>query len=1112
MRAYHNSRDIRYRSPYGALELGKQVKLSLDVFDGEGAECLCRLWVDGVGERLIPMEGAAVEDGVRYTCAFAPERPALVWYSFILRREGREWRYGAREGSVGGEGRLYDWEPPSFQITVYRRRALPDWYRNSVVYQIFPDRFARGEDWRRRADSALSQPRQGPGRVLREDWDAHPRYDKDEAGRIVNWDFYGGTLSGIREKLPYLRDMGITALYLNPIFEAASNHRYDTGDYTKIDALLGDEADFAALCREAREQGIRVILDGVFNHTGCDSKYFNRYGNYPDAGAWQGERSPYRSWFRFREDGSYDCWWGVDDLPDVNEDEPAYRDFICEGADSVVRRWLRLGASGWRLDVADELPDDFIADIKRAALAESDEALVIGEVWEDASHKVSYSQLRRYFLGDELDSVMNYPLRDGLLGFALGNVSGPELTERLESLRENYPPEAFYGALNLLGSHDRPRLLTVLGEGPAEGSLSEEARWAHRLEGWQRELAQRRLWLLTLCQMTLPGVPCVYYGDEAGAEGYSDPFNRDPFPWGREDEDTQTIYRNAISLRRTLDRLFVSGGLELLKLEEDDLFGFVRRQGEESAVVLINRSGHQTHTAALPGLGENPAELVSGLRVEKRDGQFSLTLPPMGSAVVYFPGHERAGAPMPRGTGVLCHITSLPREDGPGTLGEKAKAFVDILAEGGCRYWQLLPVNPTDGNGSPYAGVSAFAGNTALIDTGDQTLDEMFRGFDPGEDYRAFCREYEGWLTPYVLFMAIRELHAGRRWQEWPEEYRRYDPALEERPELARGVAYHRFCQYEFDRQWRALKAYAGEKGILLVGDMPMYVSEDSADVWAEPHQFLLDGAGEKTDCAGVPPDYFAKEGQLWGNPLYNWKGMEMDGYHWWLRRMERAFSLYDYVRLDHFRGFEGYWAVPAGKKAVDGRWMPGPGARLFEAARAKFGPLPILAEDLGVITPGVRGLLARCGFPGMDVLQFYDGDPREDYAPPAGKVAYTGTHDNQTLVGWCANRYARRPMEEGAAPGVAQPEPGEAGSGLSTDPAAVAEELIGRALGCGADVVILPLQDVLGLDDDARMNTPGTVEGNWRWQASAADFARCGEALSRIRKERPGPQCEKEG
>jgi len=1060
MRAFHDSRKAEYRSPYGAVEAGGAVSLSLDVFEAPEAACECRVWVDGKGERLVPMERTPLAGGARFVCALPLPEPELVWYSFIIRTPEGTSRYGARQGRTGGEGAQYQWEPPSFQITVYERRAAPDWYKRGIVYQIFPDRFRRGPDFRERAAEALKTPRKGPARAFCEDWYAVPRYEKDAAGRVTRWDFYGGTLSGVREKLPYLRELGVTALYFNPIFEAASSHRYDTGDYEKLDAMLGGPGEFERLCREADEQGMSVILDGVFNHTGCDSRYFNKYGNYPGTGAFQSETSPYRRWYKF-SGGRYGSWWGVDDLPDADENEPSYRNFIC-GPDGVVRRWLRAGAKGWRLDVADELPDDFIADIRRAVLETRPDGLLLGEVWEDASNKISYGKLRRYLLGSELDSVMDYPLRRAVVGFLTGGMTAPEVCETLDSLRENYPPEAYRSALNLLGSHDRPRILTVLGGAPDEKTLSEDARASFRLSEEARGLAKGRLWLAELMQMTLPGVPCVYYGDEAGMEGYSDPFNRAGFPWGREDADAGEMLRNAVSLRKTLP-LFVSGSMETFSCG-DDVFGFLRREGDEAAAVLVNRSLSGTRRASVPLCGEACDELVGGVRLAPAGGSVSLELRPLGSAVVYFHKKARLAKPMPRGAGVLCPVTALPNPDGPGNVGAPARKFLDFLAGTKQRYWQILPVNPTDEYGSPYAGASAFAGNVSLLDTGGKTLRELYKEFTPDKAFTDFRAENAEWLAPYALFSAIRD-RTGGPWRTWPAKYRTYSPALADAPELAEGAAFHEFCQFEFMRQWDALRACAREKGILIIGDMPMYVSADSADAWAEPRYFALDEAGGVAACAGVPPDYFARDGQLWGNPVFDWDALRTDGYSWWLRRLARAFRLYDYVRLDHFRGFEAYWAVPAGKKAVEGRWVPGPGAELFETAAERFGPLPVIAEDLGRITPGVRALIARCGFPGMDVLQFADGDVREAYEPPAGKIAYTGTHDNQTLAGWCRDRF----------PDCA--------------PADMAARLMLRVLRSGADVAVLPLPDVLGLGDEARINTPGTAGKNWQWQASRRDF-----------------------
>ena len=1069
MRAYHNTRQADYRTPFGAVPVGTRVELSIDVFDDWGASCVCRTWVDEKGETLIPMERLDREDRVRFTCQVTMDEPDLIWYSFLLYgSDGSVRRLGAQQGRVGGEGCLYDWEPPSFQLTVYRPRPLPTWYRTAVVYQIFPDRYRRGPDWETLTQQALKTQRKGPARRLCPDWERTPTYEKGPDGRVTAWDFYGGTLSGIREKLDHLRELGVTALYLNPIFEAASNHRYDTGDYEKVDAMLGGEAAFRELAQAAEQAGISLILDGVFNHTGCDSRYFNKYGNYDTVGAWQSPDSPYRDWYRFDDSpAGYDCWWGVDDLPCLEESAPGYQELIYGGKDSVVRKWLRAGAKGWRLDVADELPDDCIEGIK-AAVTETlgADGLLLGEVWEDASHKVSYSKLRRYLLGDELDGVMNYPLRDAVHGFLLGKCTAEDLQETLTSLWENYPREAFYGALNLMGSHDRPRLLTLMGEAPDPAALTEEERRDYRLPDDKRGLAKGRVWLMTLLQMTLPGVPCVYYGDDAGLEGFADPYNRGTFPWGREDKDLETIYRNAISLRK-LSPVFTDGTFTPLSWGAE-VFGFLRDDGKDRCAVAVNRSLSQSCTVILPADGREGVDLVGGRAVTLReDGTAELTLWPMGSAVVFFrDDRPRLAAPMPRGAGVLCHITSLPNRDGPGNIGAPARAFIDFLAQGGQKYWQILPLNPTDEHGSPYAGASAFAANPALLPESEAELRVLYRSFQGGQDYKCFCEKNRSWLIPYTRFTALRKKHGGKAWQDWPRQDRNCAPEEITDGTVLAEADFLAFCQYHFHVLWTQLRAYAREKGVFIIGDLPMYVSVDSADVWAERDLFTVDADGHSRQCAGVPPDYFAKEGQLWGNPLYDWDRMKSDGYDWWMRRLARVFDLYDYVRLDHFRGFESYWAVPAGEKATQGRWRFGPGMDLFQRAKERFGPLPVLAEDLGSLTPAVRGLVERCGFPGTDVVQFYDGDPLQGYEPPLGKIAYTGTHDNQTLVGWCGDRY----------PGL--------------DPLETAETLMRTVMDSRAEVVILPLQDVLGLGDEARMNTPGTTGKNWAWQAENLEGA----------------------
>ena len=1036
-----------------------------------------RVWTDERGEELLPMEGACEDDHVHYSVSYTPAQTGVVWYSFDLAAsDGATWRYGAREGWTTGEGDFAYGNPPSFQLTVYvPRQTQPDWYKNGIVYQVFPDRFARGADWRERAEKALAAHREGPARVLVEDWDTPPAYKKSEDGDILEWDFYGGTLRGVREKLDYLADLGVTVIYLNPIFEAASNHRYDTADYLRIDPMLGDEEEFCALAREAAERGISIMLDGVFNHCGQDSRYFNRYGNYPEPGAWQGDESPYRDWFFFNEDGTYDGWWGNPDLPDVNEKSPEYRELIC-GQDGVVRKWLRAGARGWRLDVADELSDSFIEDIKAAMVAERPDGALVGEVWEDASNKMAYGKLRQYFEGTELDGTMNYPLRTALLAFVRNQIGAPEMAARLEQLRENYPRDAFFSCLNLLGSHDRERLFTMLGDAPDPDTLSDEECAAFRLDEGHASLAMSRLWLTVLLQMTLPGVPCVYYGDERGMEGFRDPYNRAAFPWDGGRMDCATVFRNAIAVRKALPVL-TTGDFEPFA-DGENVFGFWRRgEDGECVCVLANASLHDAHTVRVPMAGEAVSDVVSGTVPAVVDGCAEAFLWPLGTAVLHFHKQRRLQEPLEPGMGVLCHVTSLPNEGRPGTLGAPARRFVDWLAECGQTYWQVLPVNPADGYGSPYAGLAAFAGNTCLLEKDPEDVLAELKDADDDPDYQAFLEKNKYWLTPYATFRAIKDLLGEGPWQEWPDAYARFSPGLARRVELADGVDRHRKLQYEFQREWDDLKAYANERGVKIVGDMPMYVSGDSADVWAERDIFELDEHGYAQVQAGCPGDGFDPEGQLWGNPTYRWDVLAARGYDWWLARLQRAVETYDYVRLDHFIGFSSYYKIPKGKRPVEGAYAFGPGLDLFRAAYEKLGPLPFIAEDLGVITPAVRALIAETGIPGMDIVQFSDGDVREGYEPKPGTVTFTGTHDNQTLLGFCQSRF-----------------------GLEGEEAAqMADRIAASVLGSKNDVAIMPLQDVLELGDEARMNVPGVAEGNWSWRAEEQDVLLATERLKEL-------------
>lgn len=1054
----HDSQSEKYRWPQGARPCGSCVRLRISA--PEGANCTLRLWTEK-GEEKLPMRlRGYMDDAFLYEITLSlPEEPVILWYTFLVDADGEMLWYGNNPEGLGGEGQVSPHLPPSFQITVYDRAyTVPSWMHDGVMYQIFVDRFCDG-------GAPLLDKK--PGLVTHASWDEKPNeYSNAPLGSNLGHDFFGGNLAGVIQKLPYLRKLGVTVLYLNPIFDAQSNHKYDTGDYTRVDPTFGTNEDFVRLCRAARANGIRVMLDGVFSHTGDNSVYFNRYGLYDSVGAYQSKDSPYASWYRFRDyPEEYDCWWGVKTLPEVDENCRSYRDFIIYNEDSVVAQWIARGASGWRLDVADELPDDFICELRARVKLENPEAAVLGEVWEDASNKMAYDKLRQYFEGTELDGTMNYPLRTALLAFVRNQIGAPEMVARLEQLRENYPRDAFFSCLNLLGSHDRERLFTMLGDAPDPDTLSEEECAAFRLDEGHASLAMSRLWLTVLLQMTLPGVPCVYYGDERGMEGFRDPYNRAAFPWDGGRMDCATVFRNAIAVRKALPVL-TAGDFEPFA-DGEDVFGFWRRgEDGECVCVLANASLHDAHTVRVPMAGEAVSDVVSGAAPAVVDGCAEAFLWPLGTAVLHFHKQRRLQEPLEPGMGVLCHVTSLPNEGGPGTLGAPARRFVDWLAECGQTYWQVLPVNPADGYGSPYAGLAAFAGNTCLLEKDPEDVLAELKDADDDPDYQAFLEKNKYWLTPYATFRAIKDLLGEGPWQEWPDAYARFSPGLARRVELADGVDRHRKLQYEFQREWDELRAYANARGIKIVGDMPMYVSGDSSDVWAERDIFELDERGYAQVQAGCPGDGFDPEGQLRGNPTYRWDVLAARGYDWWLARLERAVKTYDYVRLDHFIGFSSYYKIAKGKPAREGSFSFGPGLDLFRAAYQKLGPLPFIAEDLGVITPAVRALIAETGIPGMDIVQFSDGDVREGYEPKPDTVTFTGTHDNQTLLGFCQSRFGLEGQEA----------------------TQMADRIAASVLASKNDVAIMPLQDVLGLDDAARMNVPGVAEGNWSWQAAWED------------------------
>ncbi len=603
--------------PFGAVPLGAPVTLHVRPEGREGfVRCALLLRAEFAGEEREWELQAEGWDGERqrFSLTFpAPETPELCWYAFRLTRADGSVRYLDASGWA-------DQPQHRWQMTVYDAASpTPGWFGEGLTYQIFPDRFCRS-----RLPDMAEMP---AGRRLHENWEDIPDYLPDGDGEYCR-DFFGGDLAGIRGKLPYLRELGVETLYLCPIFEASSNHRYNTGDYRRIDPMLGTEEDFRALCQEAHALGIRVILDGVFNHNGRDSRYFNADGRYDTLGAAQSQDSPYYPWFHFHPwPTDYDAWWGIRDLPAVNEDAPSYRDFIFGGEDSVIRHWLRAGADGWRLDVADELPDDFIAGIRQAMDETKPGCLLLGEVWEDGSNKIAYSQRRRYLLGGETHCLMNYPFRTAALCYLRGG-DAAEFRESMETIRENYPAPAFLSAMNFLGTHDTPRVLSLLGEGQAPAEKAERA--VYRLDPEEERLGKERWKLASALLYAFPGSPMLFYGDEAGLQGLEDPFCRGGYPWGREDGDLLAWFRllGRVRKRPSLRR----GDLTWLHAQ-GPLLAF-RRQAEGETTAAAFNTGDADETLTLPWEGREALDLLTGQRFAAWEGRIALRLPARGAVLL----------------------------------------------------------------------------------------------------------------------------------------------------------------------------------------------------------------------------------------------------------------------------------------------------------------------------------------------------------------------------------------------------------------------------------------------------------------------------------------------
>lgn len=553
---YYNSRDIRCKQPFGAVAAGNSVSFSIGLAD----EPVYLLFKKDGDDEFTRVAMQNVKNS--HTVELPFNEPGLYFYCFESAGQ-----YIVL--SHGGEGTYSTLPEPCFQLTVYDSFETPDRFKGGVMYQIFPDSFNKS-----------GKPKTGvPADRAFAPLDEIPEYLPDQNGRYSNR-YYGGDLAGITEKLPYLSSLGVTILYLNPIFEAHSNHRYNTADYMKIDPLLGSLADFKRLCSEAAKRGISVILDGVFSHTGDDSVYFDRYGRYGGNGAFHNKSSRFYKWYKF-SGGKYDAWWDIPTLPEVNELDPGFTEFIC-GKGGVIDYWLSNGASGFRLDVADELPDAFIADI-RTSVKRHDGCLLIGEVWEDASNKISYGERRTYLHGHELDSVMNYPFKKAIIDF-LKTADAAAFAESIMTVVENYPKPTLDVLMNLLSTHDTPRIINALAANEPALKADKRNYLMPRNEFLRGVELLKQAFLLAF---TLPGFPSIYYGDEIAMQGFGDPFCRAYYRWGDPPADLSGLISELSALRRSSEA-FKDGSCTFLRAEKGAVV-FVREKGAHTALIALNR-------------------------------------------------------------------------------------------------------------------------------------------------------------------------------------------------------------------------------------------------------------------------------------------------------------------------------------------------------------------------------------------------------------------------------------------------------------------------------------------------------------------------------------------
>ena len=576
MRILFDSKQLQYKTPFGTLVPDQICTLNIHIpssVQAKNVTCVLNN-ENGVNAQIIPMTFQMRKGPYDvFRGSFSIPYTGLYFYFFSIEHASgsfRLFKQGDDTNMEAGDLWQVSCVPADFKT--------PDWAKGATIYQVFPDRFYK-------SGKVDLTGKLGPYTV-HPYWQEEVDWRPTPEGHVLNNDFFGGNFKGITEKMDYIASMGATILYLNPISKSFSSHRYDTGDYKVPDPMLGTLEDFKEMVEAAHKHGIKVILDGVYSHTGSDSLYFNKKGTFDGVGAYQSKESPYHNWFTFYNwPDSYHSWWNFDTLPTVNKMHPDFIKFIITDEDSVVAHWLKTGIDGFRLDVADELPDEFLKLLYDRVKEINPDAYVLGEVWEDASNKMAYGQRRKYFTNAELDSVMNYPFRTAIINFIRGWDAGHALKDTVMSIVENYPQEVVACNMNLLGTHDTPRILTALVD-DFDGSREEKAR--RRLSRNQFDVARERLFAASFLQYMLPGSPSLYYGDEACMEGYKDPFNRRTYPWGREDWEFLDHFKRLGRLRKDHEVLRL-GDIQFFAAGDKHL-GFTRSYNGKTLKVYVNRS------------------------------------------------------------------------------------------------------------------------------------------------------------------------------------------------------------------------------------------------------------------------------------------------------------------------------------------------------------------------------------------------------------------------------------------------------------------------------------------------------------------------------------------